>query len=125
MAVLFVLAAVTSAQTLAWISPCAAHAEVEEDGCCAGEAARAGDAEDDPIARANGALTQGEDDDGARCSCPVACGSCCASAPSSCAVTVPAAAPTAILAYSLLTFVPSVDLQGDGAPFDILHVPRS
>ena len=125
-AVLLVLAAVTGQGTLAWISPCSAHGEAEaarEDTCCP-HASRASK-EADAAAAASGAIRQGQSDDDARCSCPVGCGGCCAGMPSSNVSTVAPAAPTAVLTFSLLTFVTTTRLTADGEPFDILHVPRA
>jgi hypothetical protein len=114
---LVVLAAVTSAWSIAWVAPCGAHEKQTAtqvshadggDSCC-------------PHKRP---APEPRDNDERDCSCPVDCGPCCGGMPPSVAMTVPAVSPVLLPGFTLLTFAAATDTAADGTSHDILHVPR-
>ncbi|MBL8742807.1 MAG: hypothetical protein JNK04_16980 [Myxococcales bacterium] len=112
---LVVLAAVTSAWSLAWVAPCSAHERAEPsaepskgDSCCPHKQS----------------APQAPEEKG-ECSCPIDCGPCCGGMPPSVVTTVPAVSPVLLPDFTLLTFAASTDSPAEGTRGDILHVPRS
>lgn len=116
---LVVLAAVTSAWSLAWVAPCGAHEQPT-----AIETSHQGSGGDSCCPSKRRAPEAPEHDERA-CSCPIDCGPCCGGMPPSDVITVPAVSPLLLPDFTLLTFAASDAQPADGARRDILKVPRT
>lgn len=110
---LFVLAAVTSAWSFAWVAGVQMKTSSVEaprgDSCC-------------PIKKP---APESSDHAEGECPCPIDCGPWCGGMPTSAVMTVPAGSPVLLPGFTLLTFPASIDQPAEGATHDILHVPRS